>query len=615
MIKRILIAVLFAPLLALAQTYPSPTVQNLTVLGTLTAPAPTFTSPLPVASGGTGSATASGTALDNISGFSGTGYVKRTGAGAYSFVLPIPVTDGGTGASSASGTALDNITGFNSTGFMSRAGAGSYTFSSRINLTNLANQAANTVVANVTSSSTTPTAFAMPSCSTSSSAVNYTTNTGFGCNSSINAAQLGGATFAAPGPIGSTTPSTGAFTTLSASTSLTAPTLALGTNTTGVATTAFVANHSPCVNIMDYGGNNTASANNDTAYQSAITANTSTSQICVYFPAGTYNFSSNAAYTFPNASANIVIKGAGQEATILQWAAGGGMTFNYKIAANTVTIEDLTVATGTTNTGSGIYLNQTAVSIAASATNTIQNVTVRGSDGFYGTDYWVNAINVNGVSNVNFVGVTIAGTSGTVHGVGINLGSTILGIVYNLTNVNIVGMNYGLVYGNNVQGVQITNANFTGNNIGVFVPSSLSNLSELSVIGSQFSNATSDIDITSGIPGVLIHANAFLVRNNANSLQISPLSHTSIVGNLFMPNSGSPSNLNGIALGGWAVGGTVITGNEFYSLTTAVTLTSTAKEVNVNTNVYVGNATSVSNSGGAACPPTSSGNCVGTATP
>lgn len=84
-------------------------------------------------------------------------------------------------------------------------------------LTGLSSVAANTVIANTTASSGAPSAFAMPSCSTSSSALDWATSTGFTCNTSINAATLGGATFAAPGPIGSTTASTGAFTTLSAS--------------------------------------------------------------------------------------------------------------------------------------------------------------------------------------------------------------------------------------------------------------------------------------------------------------------------------------------------------------------------------------------------------------
>src|ERR1700761_551177 len=40
----------------------------------------------------------------------------------------LPVVNGGTNASSASGTALDNISGFSSTGFLKRTGAGAYTF-------------------------------------------------------------------------------------------------------------------------------------------------------------------------------------------------------------------------------------------------------------------------------------------------------------------------------------------------------------------------------------------------------------------------------------------------------------------------------------------------------
>jgi len=81
----------------------------------------------------------------------------------------------------------------------------------------LSSIAANTVLANATASSAAPAAFAMPSCSTSASALTWTTSTGFTCNTAVNAATLGGATFAAPGAIGGTTPGSGAFTTLSAS--------------------------------------------------------------------------------------------------------------------------------------------------------------------------------------------------------------------------------------------------------------------------------------------------------------------------------------------------------------------------------------------------------------
>lgn len=62
-----------------------------------------------------------------------------------------------------------------------------------------------------------PSGLTMPSCSTTASALLWTSGTGFSCNAAVNAAQLGGATFAAPGAIGGTTPGSGAFTTLSAS--------------------------------------------------------------------------------------------------------------------------------------------------------------------------------------------------------------------------------------------------------------------------------------------------------------------------------------------------------------------------------------------------------------
>ncbi|NRO95626.1 hypothetical protein GWC77_06710 [Paraburkholderia sp. NMBU_R16] len=74
--------------------------------------------------------------------------------------------------------------------------------------------AANTVMANGTGSTATPTAFTMPSCTGATNALGYTNGTGIVCNSAINAATLGGATFAAPGAIGGTTPAAGTFTAL-----------------------------------------------------------------------------------------------------------------------------------------------------------------------------------------------------------------------------------------------------------------------------------------------------------------------------------------------------------------------------------------------------------------
>lgn len=145
---------------------------------------------------------------------------------------PLPVANGGTNSASASDTATYNITGFASTGFLTRTGAGAYAFQSLTNgitLGNLATQAANTVLANATGTTANVTAFSMPSCSTSSSAIQWTSGTGFACKSSINASSLGGTAAASYALLASPT-----FTGTPS-----APTAAQGTNTTQLATTAF----------------------------------------------------------------------------------------------------------------------------------------------------------------------------------------------------------------------------------------------------------------------------------------------------------------------------------------------------------------------------------------
>lgn len=170
----------------------------------------------------------------------------------------LPVANGGTNAATASGTSLDNIAGFSGTGFLTRTGAGAYAFQSATNgitLGNLAQAGANTVLANATGSTANWAAFTMPSCSSSTSALQWTSGTGFSCYASsatttaglsqfasTTSAQLAGVlsdetgtgsavfgtspTIGTPtisggtinnASVGATTPSTGAFTTLAAS--------------------------------------------------------------------------------------------------------------------------------------------------------------------------------------------------------------------------------------------------------------------------------------------------------------------------------------------------------------------------------------------------------------
>jgi hypothetical protein len=66
---------------------------------------------LGLSGGGTNCSSASGTCLDNITGFASTGFVQRTGAGSYTFSLVVPVSGGGTGLANGTSGGILGFTG------------------------------------------------------------------------------------------------------------------------------------------------------------------------------------------------------------------------------------------------------------------------------------------------------------------------------------------------------------------------------------------------------------------------------------------------------------------------------------------------------------------------
>jgi hypothetical protein len=134
----------------------------------------------------------------------------------------------------AFGTTLSPITLLNPAGSSSgqaivSTGASSAPAWGGIGVSGIAAIGANTVLANATGSSASPTAFSMPGCSGATSALGWASGSGFACNSSINAATLGGATFASPGTIGGTTPGAATFTNLTGTGTISLPSASLST--------------------------------------------------------------------------------------------------------------------------------------------------------------------------------------------------------------------------------------------------------------------------------------------------------------------------------------------------------------------------------------------------
>lgn len=264
--------------------------------------------------------------------------VNITGGTISGLSSPIAVPSGGTGNGTFSahavivgeGTSALAAVGPGTAGLPLVSGGSSADPSySALSLASLATQAANTVVANSTSASAAPAAVTIPSCSNSTAALIWTANVGFGCRTnaalttgtlaqfaSTTSAQLAGvisdetgsgalvfgtsptisgASISGGGgingvPIGGTTPSTAAFTTLSANSTVsgsgfttllspyaplaspaftgipTAPTATLGTNTTQIATTAFVAAaHGRLLNVQVFTTSGTYTPTSGTA--------------------------------------------------------------------------------------------------------------------------------------------------------------------------------------------------------------------------------------------------------------------------------------------------------------------------------------------------------------
>lgn len=117
----------------------------------------------------------------------GTDYKCQFSNAGQQFAIPFPVSIGGTNCTVASGTCLDNITGFAGTGFLTRTGSGTYAFQSTTNgitLANLAQTGANTMLSNWTSGTANVAANTMPSCPDTAGTNNhlsYVNGTGVTC--------------------------------------------------------------------------------------------------------------------------------------------------------------------------------------------------------------------------------------------------------------------------------------------------------------------------------------------------------------------------------------------------------------------------------------------------
>jgi len=367
-----------------------------------------------------------------------------------------------------------------------------------------------------------------------------------------------------------------------------------------------------CTDIMAYGGS-PANRDNGAALAAALKASSGDGR-CVYFPPGRFTFASNFKFMLPNGSASITLTGAGADVTQLYWPAGGGLTIDYVGAQNSVHLRNLSLTTGSVGVGTAVLLNQTNgdVGVADNALNELSGVTIRGADGYSQNDYWDRAVEIKQICNVNLVGLVISGPGGAAYsdkGIGVVLeGSTSNpAVVFNVTGATFDYLSKGIVYGQQVQGLTVSQSNFVGDDYGIYVPANISGLDQLTVVGSQFNCATVGIYVGSSLSNTLFSANLFIVPNTGRGIHLQQAYLYSAVGNSF--NIGTAQGKTypiAIEVGSTAGGGT-ITGNLFDSMVTAILLDRTSSGANVQSNEYSNDLTTVNNLG--------TGNTVGGGTP
>lgn len=368
-----------------------------------------------------------------------------------------------------------------------------------------------------------------------------------------------------------------------------------------------------CANILSYGGNNngTNSPNsNDTPYTNA-TSSLATNGGCIYFPTGKYYFTSAISTTFPNSKYSISIIGDGSNLTNLYWPnVNGGIVINAGNNNNSFNFSHLHITTAQAGSGTGVFA--TGINnMSSPPPSFIEDVLCTGDDftGLAGSDYWGACFNLKNWGNITLRDVNTYGPiNSTGGGVGISYGGNATATSY-ATILNIYGGSFnfaspGIALGNYWQGIIIDGINCNGESGNACIQqagSASGVLAGLKISGSQMNTKGNQIDINTGVDGVIISGNIGITCFSASCIAIN-LSNSAEVSiqNNQITLTGSAGSTTGILTNG-PTG--VISGNVCVALAVCANLASSSSGWIVSLNP--GFSGKVVNNG--------SGNSIGTA--
>jgi nitrous oxidase accessory protein NosD len=234
------------------------------------------------------------------------------------------------------------------------------------------------------------------------------------------------------------------------------------------------------------------------------------------------------------------------------------------------------------------------------AVSSIENVTIRGSDGYTKTNSFSKGILIQNQSYINIYNVNVYGTStitNTGFGIYIEQSSTSRPIPrqYNVTSSGVYNYQSGVLIGNAVQGLTINQSNFVNNARGIYILPEATGIKQIGIVNSAI-NSSNGILISSPVYGLTISQCYIMFANDGSGIFLGTNGlYASILGNTFSARSPSPTGTNGIYI--YGAQSTIITGNNFISVNIGVNILSTGSGITVQGNKYSAVTTDVSNDG------------------
>lgn len=372
----------------------------------------------------------------------------------------------------------------------------------------------------------------------------------------------------------------------------------------------------PCLNMITYGGSGNGSTSNNAAWNAAIAASVS-DQVCLYFPPGTYAFASQPSWTAPHTYSSILVRGDSAEVAQLVFpSAISGLLLQTLANSNSIHVRDLSIRTSGIGNANGLILRNTGgFGANGGAASDITNVAFYGSDCVACTDYWQNALVLDGISVVSMDKVKIVGqptgggTTGLGNAVFIESSGGFPAVVFNINSGSEFDyVNQALLIGDWIQGITINQTNMTGVTTGISVPSGETHgLDQLLMTNTQINAEDNAVNIQSPFNHVGFVNDYFIVPGSGNAILNNNTSTTDIANSFFLNIGGGGGNA--VVMGTYNAGLSSIIGNTFEGgFTTAIFLQSGSHLVTVGTNTYSsGVTTQVVNSGtgntvAATCP-------------